>query len=37
MIYAGVPALLIAVAAFACWISARKAAAVDPMTALRAE
>jgi predicted permease len=33
----GVPAILFAVAAFACWIPARRAARVDPMIALRNE
>ena len=34
-ILAGVPAILMTVAASACWLSARRAALCDPMTALR--
>jgi predicted permease len=37
LIYLGIATLLITIAAFACWIPARRAAAIDPLRALRNE
>jgi predicted permease len=36
-IFIGVPAILLSVAALACWIPARRASLIDPMAALRHE
>lgn len=36
-VFGGVPAAVLAVAAIACWLPARRVAAVDPASALRAD
>jgi ABC-type antimicrobial peptide transport system permease subunit len=36
-VFIGVPALLLVVAAVACWLPARRAAGIDPVEAIRRE